>query len=169
MDAAVAGLVGALGGGFLGAAGAWGAAVIAFRGARYQADRQGETAHEQWLRQIRRDAYTSFITPARTVLEQHLRAYAARRQQDWDEMEAALRPDDAFREMTRAFGAVELEAPTEVTDAAEKLRDYLTLALHRARHWPRTRPGEDIESQLAALDRAMAELLDLCRDSLHRS
>lgn len=38
MDAALAGLVGALGGGVIGTDGAWGAALIDFRAARYQAD-----------------------------------------------------------------------------------------------------------------------------------
>ncbi|MET7906372.1 hypothetical protein ABZS86_34955 [Streptomyces sp. NPDC005355] len=62
----MAGLIGAIGGGFIGAAGAWGAALIAFRGALYQADRQGNATHEQWLRQLRRDASLAFISAARS-------------------------------------------------------------------------------------------------------
>ncbi|MFF3247073.1 hypothetical protein ACFYWY_25850 [Streptomyces sp. NPDC002870] len=70
MDAGVAGLIGALGGGIIGATEAWGAALIAFRGGRYQADQQRQSAHEQWLRQIRRDAYTSFLTTVGMLAQQ---------------------------------------------------------------------------------------------------
>lgn len=60
----MAGLIGALGGGIIGGAGASVAALIAFRGARYQADQQRRGTHEQWLRQMRREAYGGFLTHA---------------------------------------------------------------------------------------------------------
>ncbi|MFE4612680.1 hypothetical protein ACFRK5_30735 [Streptomyces niveus] len=67
MDTGLAGLIGALGGGIIGAAGASVAALITFRGARYQADQQRRATHEQWLRQMRREAYGTFLTHADAV------------------------------------------------------------------------------------------------------
>lgn len=55
-------------GALVGATGAWIAALIAGRAARYQADTQARTAHEQWLRQIRRDAYASYLSKAQTIV-----------------------------------------------------------------------------------------------------
>ncbi|MFH8663056.1 hypothetical protein [Streptomyces afghaniensis] len=69
MDAAIAGLVGALGGAVVGAGGAWGAARIALKGAMYQADKQASSAYEQWLRQIRREVYTAFLNDARVLAD----------------------------------------------------------------------------------------------------
>lgn len=68
VDAALAGLIGALGGSALGAGGAWGAARIAFKDARYQADIQAKGAHDQWLRQIRRDAYAQYVKAAKACV-----------------------------------------------------------------------------------------------------
>jgi hypothetical protein len=69
MDAAIAGLVGALGGAVVGAGGAWGAARIALKGAMYQAEKQASSAYEQWLRQIRREVYTTFLNDARVLAD----------------------------------------------------------------------------------------------------
>ncbi|MFC7812981.1 hypothetical protein [Streptomyces olivaceus] len=65
MDATTAGLIGALGGAALGAGGAWFAALIALKGSRYQADRQADSSHQQWLRQIRRETYARYLSKAR--------------------------------------------------------------------------------------------------------
>ncbi|MDQ0585783.1 hypothetical protein [Streptomyces rishiriensis] len=69
MDAATAGLVGALGGAIVGAGGAWGAARIALEGAMYQADKQASSAYEQWLRQVRREVCTTFLNEARALVD----------------------------------------------------------------------------------------------------
>lgn len=116
MDAGVAGLIGALGGGFLGAAGAWGAALIAFRGARYQADRQGNAAHEQWLRQLRRDACLRFISEARALLEVLDKIPHGQ----GDDFEAAIQQVPPIsRRLKEAYEALELEASKDLLQSAK--------------------------------------------------
>lgn len=114
MDAGLAGLIGALGGGIVGAAGASLAAVITFRGARYQADKQSQTAHEQWLRQIRRDAYAAFLLHAR---EGHdlLRTMPQQRGTGIDRL------GDAVTGMHTALGALLLEAPQRIQELATEI------------------------------------------------
>ncbi|WP_432165788.1 hypothetical protein [Streptomyces sp. bgisy031] len=72
MDAAKAGLIGALGGalsgGLLTAVGAWIAARLGLKAARYQADKQAASTHEQWLRVIRRDTYAKYLNTAAEAL-----------------------------------------------------------------------------------------------------
>ncbi|MER5204358.1 hypothetical protein [Streptomyces sp. NPDC002825] len=118
MDAGLAGLIGALGGGVIGAAGASFAALIAFRGARYQADRQSTATHEQWLRQIRRDLYIRFIAAGRTCAE-HMRATVNERG-EIDRNELRLWSESA-KAVTDAFLALELEAPGPLVRLAEMI------------------------------------------------
>jgi hypothetical protein len=113
VDAEVAGLVGALGGAAVGAAGAWVAAVITFRGARYQADRQRQAAHEQWLRQIRRDAYAEFLLHARTGVSLLCGVDRPASPGEFAEIEAAING------MRTAMGALLLEAPENIRNTAD--------------------------------------------------
>ncbi|MFJ9682388.1 hypothetical protein ACIRP2_30700 [Streptomyces sp. NPDC101194] len=119
MDAEVAGLVGALGGGVIGAAGASFAALVAFRGARYQSDRQAEATREQWLRQIRRDLYVEFIAACRICYKEMQSAVA-----DSGAVDAAgvQRWTEAALTVTNAYRAMELEAPDPLVRLAERLQ-----------------------------------------------
>ncbi|MFE0377816.1 hypothetical protein ACFW1M_20030 [Streptomyces inhibens] len=117
MDAGLAGLIGALGGGFIGAAGAWGAALIAFRGARYQADRQGNATHEQWLRQLRRDASLAFISAARTYSEKLRDCCGAPSGSVLDAAIEQVHP--AWQRLRIAYEALQLEASDGLLQPAE--------------------------------------------------
>ncbi|SCF56939.1 hypothetical protein [Streptomyces sp. Ncost-T10-10d] len=119
MDAGLAGLIGALGGGLIGAAGASIAALIGFRGARYQVDRQTAATHEQWLRQIRRDLYVKFIADCRTCCNQMRDAV-----NDAGEVDTAgvQRWAEAAAAVTEAYRSMELEAPDPLVRLAERLR-----------------------------------------------
>ncbi|WP_327421756.1 hypothetical protein OG763_14545 [Streptomyces sp. NBC_01230] len=174
MDAAIAGLVGALGGGFLGAAGAWGAGLIAFRGARYQADKQAAADREQWLRQIRRDTYSAFIAEAEKMSKHFLAAMEARRiDRGEDGMErvvelraAAMRDLEEFQ---RAQATLELEAPLDVIDFARDLARPLS-DLIKAPIWSRSsspiRHSELDWARYTAYRQSITELRDRCRTSL---
>ncbi|MEV6121363.1 hypothetical protein AB0M23_12655 [Streptomyces sp. NPDC052077] len=125
MDAGVAGLVGALGGAALGAGGAWGAAIIALKGARYQADTQAKSAHDQWLREMRRESYTRFAEAARAAKYLEMIMWEAggdlsRVQQLAGDM------GERQRNLTTAAADVELIAPKE----AAKLARQISLSLH---------------------------------------
>ncbi|MFG2540098.1 hypothetical protein ACGFU4_33165 [Streptomyces sp. NPDC048511] len=118
MDAGVAGLIGALGGGVIGAAGASLAALIAFRGARYQADRQAAASHDQWLRQIRREIYLDFIGAAwnfRMKIPSIVGGQGRFRRAQFDELV------DASRILSEAYRAMQLEAPDALVALARDL------------------------------------------------
>ncbi|MDI3101821.1 hypothetical protein QJ054_32780 [Streptomyces sp. AN-3] len=175
VDAGTAGLIGALGGGFIGAMGAWGAALIAFKGARYQADRQSNAAHEQWLRQHRRDAYLRFIGDARAA-----RSELAQLSAPWArDLEPAL---EQFRStwgrLQESFDALELEAPKELLLPAKAVLNAAgthTLAIALRMADPRiTAPLEDVAQVHAAarqdwgaVEGALAHFIACCRQSLH--
>ncbi|MFE6683592.1 hypothetical protein [Streptomyces sp. NPDC057729] len=120
MDAGLAGLIGALGGGLIGAAGASLAAWIAFRGARYQVDRQNAAAHEQWLRQIRRDLYIQFTVSCRACYEQMRVAVNDDGQVDAAKVHLWVEAAEAVSE---AYRAMELEAPDPLVRLTELLRN----------------------------------------------
>ncbi|MFF0698560.1 hypothetical protein ACFYU4_38760 [Streptomyces tendae] len=122
MDAGLAGLIGALGGSIVGAAGASLAAMISFRGARYQADRQSQAAHEQWLRQIRRDAYANFLVHTR---DGHALLRDMPQPPPREEVE---RLGAAVAGVHAALGALLLEAPHRVQDMAGDIHKHLHFA-----------------------------------------
>lgn len=179
MDAATAGLVGALGGATLGAAGAWGAALIAFRAARYQADRQVQGQQQQWLRQVRRETYGDFLRAAEACQTQLLKAMSARSLHGNPETEAEWRQirqaaeEDHLRFWT-AKSVLDLEAPAEMRDQVEELAQIFS-GLFKAGQWIRGGPaGEPVPGGLSNLDlrryRRVKELLEevrnVCRQSL---
>lgn len=171
----MAGLIGALGGGFIGAMGAWGAALIAFKGARYQADRQGNAAHEQWLRQHRREAYLRFIGDARSVI-----AELAQLSAPWErDLAPALEQfRSASRRLSESFHALELEAPQELLPPAKAVLDAasthtLPIALQMAD--PRnTQPLDDparvhtaARQDWQVVEATLNIFIAFCRQSLH--
>ncbi|MET7631801.1 hypothetical protein ABZS53_15295 [Streptomyces sp. NPDC005499] len=114
------GLIAVLGA-LVGAAGAWIAALIAGKASRYQADKQAVAAHEQWLRQIRRDLYAGFLAEARAAVVGHFSILSVA----WDATlrrtmglppseETYRRSREALYGLTRAAEALQLESPLEV-------------------------------------------------------
>lgn len=108
-------------GALVGAAGAWIAALIAGKAARYQADKQAAAAHEQWLRQLRRDLYAAFLAEARAAVEGHLSILSSpmhatlRRNMGLPPLEETYgRCREALHGLTRAAEALQLESPLEV-------------------------------------------------------
>ncbi|MER6148248.1 hypothetical protein [Streptomyces hirsutus] len=117
MDAGVAGLVGALGGAALGAGGAWGAAIIALKGARYQADTQAKSAHDQWLRQMRHESYARFTEAARAA--NHLEMIIWEALDDLSRVQqVAGGMGECQRDLTAAAADVKLIAPKEAVKLA---------------------------------------------------
>ncbi|MET8516019.1 hypothetical protein [Streptomyces sp. NPDC005077] len=168
MDAGLAGLIGALGGATLGIAGAWGAAFISFGGARYQADKQGQTAHEQWLRQIRREAYAAFLSSASVALERVtgddglVQAVSRNRSADVQTILVALRGD--IERLERAYGVVLLEAPATLSDTAHAFLSCLRGMETFARHVPE--PEFHLRDARREADSLLQNLTLACRASL---
>jgi hypothetical protein len=177
VDAVIAGLVGALGGATLGTVGAWGAGLIALRGARYQADRQAAAQQQQWLRQIRRETYSDFLQAARTC-QHHMWMAMRGRYLHGDEERAAewrqLR-DAAEEDHNRFFAAksvLDLEAPSEMREHVEELAQHFS-GLFKPNLWIRGGPVDEPPRALPAdlrrvkrIDELIAEITVLCRDSL---
>ncbi|GAA1275502.1 hypothetical protein GCM10009646_72810 [Streptomyces aureus] len=175
MDAALAGLIGALGGSALGAAGAWGAARIAFRGARYQADTQAKSNHDQWLRQIRRDVYAAFISQAREFLDGPLDR--AQRRENRISTMPIHQFEELFRDcnegaqgLARTAEGLKLEAPP---DLVRLVGDFVSsagaistcLAVTRGRP-PELDPGTSVHGRCRELQHQLQTIHDLCRASL---
>ncbi|MFE0405537.1 hypothetical protein ACFW19_27055 [Streptomyces nigra] len=135
----------------VGALGALAAARIQLRGAIAQADAvlaQADTtyraaldqayaaqraAHEQWRREIRRDAYAAFVTALDEVRE-----LAARPELLDAREEASGALPAASRAVTAAFAVVELEGPASLTLLARTAHQRgLTAAEHALRLAPR--------------------------------
>ncbi|WP_138430278.1 MULTISPECIES: hypothetical protein [Streptomyces] len=117
MDQGVAGLLGAAVGGAIGVIGTVSAAWLAGRGQR-------RSQHEQWLRQVRRDAYAHFVA----CLHRVERVVG-------ETSNAALQgrpvPDGWPEEMTQAgeaLSAVMLEGPDEIYELALEV-------FHLAQEW----------------------------------
>ncbi|MFJ6615041.1 hypothetical protein ACIQPT_32750 [Streptomyces sp. NPDC091289] len=146
MDATVAGLVGALGGAVLGATGAWGAALIAFRAARYQADRQADAQHQQWLRQIRRETYASLITLARRI---------------YSRLGTTVSIEEDDKELDQILQLVRLESPDHLGEAALELSVTLNGIFFLQKH------GHSVDSiERIEFLRQLNEFAKLCRESL---
>lgn len=175
----MAGLVGALGGAALGAAGAWGAALIAFRAAKYQADRQSDAQHQQWLRQIRRETYANFLAAADAARLQLFTASMARRLSRDEEGEAeharlrgaAVVDQQKFEE---ARAALNLEAPEEIREKAAELAKIFT-GLFKASLWLRARDRSALlgymkmdQKRIDRTSELIKDIHELCRDSLTR-
>ncbi|MFZ4266594.1 hypothetical protein [Streptomyces arboris] len=172
MDAGLAGLIGALGGGLIGAAGASAAALIAFRGARYQVDRQTEATREQWLRQIRRDLYIEYITACRACSEHMYSAV--------DELSGRVDPAKvaAWREASQAalaaYRALELEAPVPLVRSAARVigvsRPSSPVLMAAAGEADSTLVPVDLRryfQQRGEFHGLTREFVEACRESLH--
>jgi hypothetical protein len=170
VDAGLAGLIGALGGGFIGAAGAWGAALIAFRGARYQADRQGNATHEQWLRQLRRDASLAFISAARTYSEKLKDCSQATSGSVLDAAIEQVHP--AWQRLRSTYEALQLEASDGLLQPAEAVlkagtNTNVVIGMRTSTH------SDDQALRISSLEdwkrieRNIAAFVASCRKSLH--
>ncbi|WNI27159.1 hypothetical protein [Streptomyces sp. ITFR-16] len=176
MDATVAGLVGALGGAVLGAAGAWGAALIAFRAARYQADRQAEAQQQQWLRQIRRDTYKAFFETI-SACNTYIYIAAAFRSASTSAGEVAQKQahrdaaTKAIANFEAARAALNLEAPEEIRKKAKELSELFScLTNYKAWHIPEL---DDLKSTMITdmarsgqILKLTEEIQNLCWESL---
>ncbi|MFF6896090.1 hypothetical protein ACFY8Z_36480 [Streptomyces microflavus] len=170
MDATVAGLVGALGGAVLGAAGAWGAALIAFRAARYQADRQADAQQEQWLRQIRRETYGSFFEAADRCTEHLNKTQSLRGASDEEQSEHRALFREGRRNFHKALVALNLEAPEEIRQKAAELADEFSIFAEMAMALP-SMPGE-WDASIGRLRKVAVlknELHQRCWESLNHS
>ncbi|MFJ2205958.1 hypothetical protein [Streptomyces microflavus] len=172
MDAGLAGLVGALGGGLIGAAGASVAALVAFRGARYQVDRQTEATREQWLRQIRRDLYIGFITACRACFEQARGAVDERSGLVDAEKVASWR--EASQAAFAAYRALELEAPAPLVRLAWRVLGLggpsFPVFMAAAGEGDSTLAPEDLmrhKRQHGEFHLLTAAFVEACRESLH--
>ncbi|MFI6555986.1 hypothetical protein ACWGBY_10045 [Streptomyces griseus] len=162
MDAGLAGLIGALGGAVVGAAGASVAAVIALRGARYQADRQRQAGHEQWLRQIRREAYAAFLLHARE-------AYSLCCGVDPPSSAELVRVEAAIEGMRTTMGTLLLEAPEHIQKMAEVVYTQ-TRNIHGRAVRPAGLDGPTLERRriftMRLFSKTYRELVEACRQSL---
>ncbi|MFJ9656171.1 hypothetical protein [Streptomyces microflavus] len=175
MDATVAGLVGALGGAVLGAAGAWGAALIAFRAARYQADRQADAQQQQWLRQVRRETYRSFIEAAGVCVTDVNTSMVMRsmliEEHTWQHGQIKLHEAaEHLRQLKSISASLELEADEEIRKKAYQLsRAFEYLITPNAWNPPReginTLTPKDDE-RLNQMGELIAEIKKLFRESL---
>jgi hypothetical protein len=118
MDQGVAGLLGAAVGGAIGVIGTVSAAWLAGRGQR-------RSQHEQWLRQVRRDAYVHFVACLHRVER------VVQQTDDAARVEGRPVPDGWPEEMmqaSEALSAVMLEGPDEIYELALG-------AFHLAQEW----------------------------------
>lgn len=155
----------------LGAGGAWGAALIALRAARYQADRQAESQHEQWLRQVRRETYSTFLDSADRSLNVMFRVMAARALPADDDGDAELRrareaAGEAQKRFLEATAALRLVAPGEIREKAAELVPLLGVLFH-PEYYVRGHGGqEDDFDRGVQVSELVDEVQRLCRDSL---
>ncbi|QEV21691.1 hypothetical protein [Streptomyces alboniger] len=171
MDAALAGLIGALGGSVIGAGGAWGAALVAFRGARYQADRQVAGAHEQWLRQVRRETYAGYLAQVRSAYDLATATTRGLRWNPTPSLPSAVELRQVIHEVREAYTRVELEAPRRIRTEGYELMAAVTAVLLKIDDWideaPSTASRESIEALQHAIGRKIADLAELCAADIH--
>lgn len=177
MDSATAGLIGALGGGIVGALGAWGAALITVRGTRYQTDVQTKASHDQWLRQIRRDLYAEFLSAARDTvhtpelirLSSFLCFGPDREMTEEERTSLILEGQRKVRALRRLEDRIALELPPEVRATIEDLVNSLGNIVVTAR-WRRlddSPPEWPLEiGDLSRANHALETLLPQCQASL---
>ncbi|MFF3958441.1 hypothetical protein ACFYY1_35285 [Streptomyces sp. NPDC001890] len=113
---AIAGIAGTLIGAGLGAGGA-------ILSARITGDRQARATHDQWRRQMRRDAYARFITVTLPAFETLHAVRNAVTEEGWlgpgiDQQRADL--EGHLRELREALVIVNLEGPESVSTAADQ-------------------------------------------------
>lgn len=152
MDAAIAGLVGALGGAALGAGGAWGAARIALKAAMYRADRQAASTHEQWLRQIRREVYARFLSQARELVA--VMDESMHQDYPWESLSGEFR-ERVRREVSTGFARVEQTAREMILEAQPSLSGLVEKFLDAADEFQTFMIGEgaELEGSSRMLDR----------------
>ncbi|WP_432182066.1 hypothetical protein [Streptomyces sp. NBC_00063] len=178
MDAGLAGLVGALGGAVIGAGGAWGAALIALKAARYQADTQVQANHDHWLREKRSDAYGEFLRHVQLTLDEgpfHDAAYVRPTGPvgpDWGSVgELAVEAMERADELARAAQAVELHAPRHLMANVRALAEaVMEMAIQINMTSPESGLAEeDVEQYRGHLRRAERLRIDLvteCQSAL---
>ncbi|MFF3787958.1 hypothetical protein [Streptomyces sp. NPDC001933] len=126
MDQALAALLGAA----LGSAGTAGAAALTSWSTRWQARTQSAAQHQQWQRQARRDAYSTFLTDASQAREALSETWHLLRSAtpDAELIEQQMHEARAgVRAIQRAGATVAVEGPEEVLDSARDVEKHLAL------------------------------------------
>ncbi|MFB8037739.1 hypothetical protein ACFC5Z_33410 [Streptomyces sp. NPDC056004] len=140
--------------------GGLGAAVIAFRAARMTAATQAASAHNQWLRQIRRDTYAEFLAAVDPSGSTWRRVVSALHGQDntaipaeVDELLGRIDVDRVLESNAR----VGLEAP----DLLARLADVATYDMRGAlKLWQAPLRGELTFDMKVQIVRERAEVLE---------
>ncbi len=145
MDAAIVGLVGALGGAALGAT----SAVVA---AALSGNKQARAQHQQWRRDVRRTAYVNFLTATRHHYNEVVNLHGSMITEGVrpgqpipaplrSALEACMsRVNDASAAASAAQDAVELEGPEHI--ALESNRLQVLLHLWTSAEFDRWNPEE---------------------------
>ncbi|MFF2479212.1 hypothetical protein [Streptomyces sp. NPDC058066] len=166
-------------GALVGAGGAWVAALIAGKAARYQADKQAAAAHDQWLRQVRRDVYSAFLAEARSAVRTTFfvasMSYSMPHQSLTAEQEAALEVE--IRDLLSTFNrrlvtlydkaeAMKLEATTDLTAKVD-----LFLKEAQELHWlvDQLQAGARARDKWDELEQLLNEVTEMCRVAIQRS
>ncbi|MCD9593979.1 hypothetical protein [Streptomyces sp. 8ZJF_21] len=111
MGDGISGLIGAAIGG-----------LLAFAGAFWTGRNQGRTQHEQWLRQVRRDAYAQFITQAEKAHQLGHEADDAVRAEEADAAERIEELARAAYRVREAATLVALEGPKQIALDASNIQ-----------------------------------------------
>jgi gas vesicle protein len=108
-------LAGAVVGGLIGVVGTMGAAHLTGRSQR-------RSQHEQWRRQVRRDAYSAFITRAAQAIRQGHSAHEAAQKGDRGATDLIKELGVAAAQVEQAATLVSLEGPEDVSDGAANIQ-----------------------------------------------
>jgi gas vesicle protein len=118
MDQGIAGLIGAVVGGLIGVTGTLGAARVTGRD-----QRRGQ--HEQWRRQVRRDAYSQFISRCRGAIRAANAAHDALKDGRAGASDLVYRFNEAVSDLEEALSLVMLEGPESVAAEADSVHGHV--------------------------------------------
>ncbi|WP_127151869.1 hypothetical protein [Streptomyces lydicus] len=162
MSEGVIGIVGTLVGGMLGVVGTLASARLTGRDQR-------RNQHEQWRRQVRRDAYSAFVIRAGHALRLANVAHEAARTDDSNAAELLDELSRAVDQVEEAATLVELEGPEAIGNAAVNIQfriDAWYRALDRACNGSREQQTEAwsraADASQEAEDQA-EQFISLCR------
>ncbi|MEU1913885.1 hypothetical protein [Streptomyces massasporeus] len=113
VDQGIAGLAGAIAGGLIGIVGTLGAARVTGRA-------QEQTQRAQWRRQVRRDAYSQFISRASQAIAAAEAAHQAARDDTPEAAESYKALAKAQAALEEAYVLVQLEGPAQAAEAADE-------------------------------------------------
>ncbi|WP_282703737.1 hypothetical protein [Streptomyces sp. CC219B] len=163
MDQGIAGLAGAAIGGLIGVVGTLGAA-------RHTSKELRRSQHEHWRRQVRRDAYSAFLTQAQVVIDTGNRAGETMPRVAIEHVSAMQQEQDRLWSLRNT---VLLEGPPDVVRGADHVYEILadwTAALRTLAAAPEDPPrdarsraawaGAEVEDALESLGVTCRQLLD---------